>query len=198
MDRLSVALGLVVFLMLGPGSVAVAHGERTIELGSDRVQPGGAVEVRADLGSGEMFEIALISKDDGSRRVISTVPATEDGHFHGYVTVPADVLPGDYLVEASADLAVARVQLTVAGAPIADGLGGGPEREGFAPAVASQGGAGAGEPSARSAGGAAPAASATAPRDGVQGLAIMASAGLVAIVLVTGLRLGHRASRSRP
>jgi hypothetical protein len=99
-----------------------AHGQLILELGSERIQPGGLIEIRGDFGVGEVLEVALISKADGSRRLIATISAVEDGPFQSYVTLPADVPVGDYLLEVAVDLSVVRAPLTVAGSPEVDGL----------------------------------------------------------------------------
>ena len=175
-----------------------AHGELILQLGAERIQPGGAIEVRGDLGSGEQFEIALISKANGSRRWIATIPATEEGHFQSHVVVPADVPEGDYLVEASFDLAVVRAPLTVAGTPINPGEGGeGPDRadslavplpSGFRQDGTSAGGSGA----AGTRGG-------RSPADGllVVGAAIAAAAALIGSLRLVGRRRSA-ASGGRP
>jgi hypothetical protein len=111
------ALGLL--LASGAASSVAAHGEETLELGADRVQPGGSVEVRGDLGAGERFEVALISQADGSRRTLATIQAIEEGHFDTYVTIPPDAPSGAYLVEVTAqdvaDATTARVPFAIAG-----------------------------------------------------------------------------------
>lgn len=99
-----------------------------LELGSERIQPGGSIEVRGDLGVGDVFEVALIAKADGSRRLIATIPAVEEGHFQSYVTVPANVPVGDYLLEVAVDLSVVRAPLAVAGSPFGGEDGGGPDQ----------------------------------------------------------------------
>jgi methionine-rich copper-binding protein CopC len=110
-------------------SPVAAHGDLILELGAERAQPGGSIEVRGDLGAGESFEVALISQTDGSRRPIATIPATEEGHFQSVVTLPTDVVAGDYVVEVSADLVVVQAPLTIAGSPQDGEGGGGPEQE---------------------------------------------------------------------
>ena len=116
-------LGLL--LASGAASSTLAHGEDTLELGADRVLPGGSLEVRGDLGAGERFEVALISQVDGSRRTIATILAIEEGHFDTYVTIPPDAPSGAYLVEVTgqdvADAATARVRLAVVGSRLGEG-----------------------------------------------------------------------------
>lgn len=184
---------------------AAAHGEIYFQVGAERVQPGAEVEVRGDLDAGEAFEITLVSKTDGARRVIATVPAFEEGHFQTYVVIPADTSTGEYLVEAAYDLTVVRAQLTVAGPAIVAGQDqnvGEPEHEGFGAPSASGSGSGAGEfAAAPSAGLAATAASdaGAAPvrgrRDALEGLGIVAIAGVLAVALVGGLRVLRKSGR---
>ena len=61
------AAAVVVLLALAVGPAA-AHGELFFQLGAERVQPGGTVELRADLGAGEAFDVTLISKPGVARR----------------------------------------------------------------------------------------------------------------------------------
>ena len=126
-----VLIAIVGGLLLGTLSAVAAagHGELVLQLGAERIQPGGTIEVRGDLGSGEAFQVALISKADGSRRAIATIPAVDEGHFQSFVTVPADLPSGDYLIEVAVDLVVMRAPLTVTGVPIAPDGGGRPEQE---------------------------------------------------------------------
>lgn len=94
---------------------AAAHGELVFQLGAERVAPGDVVEVRGDLGVGTSVDIVLISKSDGSRRLLASLTDFEEGHFQDYVTIPADVVAGDYLIEAGTDSIAARAPLTIAG-----------------------------------------------------------------------------------
>lgn len=119
MPRLPAAIAVGLLLALGAASSAFAHGEETLELGADRVRPGGSLEVRGDLGSGAAFDITLIAVDDLSRRLLTTVAASEEGHVQAYITIPLDVPAGDYLIEVTNDVTVMRSALTVAGAPVA-------------------------------------------------------------------------------
>ncbi|HEY3164531.1 MAG TPA: hypothetical protein VGJ71_09235 [Candidatus Limnocylindrales bacterium] len=176
--------------------MALAHGELILQLGAEQVQPGGSIEVRGDLGTGESFEVALISKADGSRRLIATIPAVEEGHFQTFVTIPADLAPGAYLLEVAVDLIVARAPLSVAGSPITgEGGGDGPDHAdplvqpmpGSSPAVGGANGAGL-------TGSAAPGtpASTRAGRSALDGLVIVAVAVLGAAALAVVLRLAGR------
>lgn len=197
--RLGAGAVAALALAFSAGSVA-AHGETYLQLGSERIQPGGQIEVRADLGAGDAFEATLISKADGSRRILGTLPATEEGHLQTYLTIPADVPAGDYLVELAYDLTVLRAPLTVAGAPITGGEDGQQpgQDDGFGAAPSMTGGA---LPAAPSAG---PIASGEAPasvrgrRDGIEGLAIVAIAGGAAAGLLAVIRFVRRPSRPKP
>ena len=113
----------VLVLMTAP---VAAHGELVFQLGAERAAPGDVVEVRGDIGAGDSVEIALISKADGARRSIATLTDVEEGHFQSYVTIPADLPAGDYLVEAGSESIAVRAPLAVVG--FAD-LGGGEQRD---------------------------------------------------------------------
>jgi hypothetical protein len=190
------AMALAAAGTIATGAPALGHGETFFQVGAERIQPGGQVEIRFDLGTGDAFEIALVSKADGSRRVIATVGATEEGHYQGYVTVPSDVPAGDYLVEAAVDLVVARAPLTVAGPPIVDGAGGAPEHEGFPQPSGVAGGL---DGTTRSAAPttAAVSTSVRGQRDSAESLAIVGVATVAAVALVGALRLRRRIPRSR-
>jgi hypothetical protein len=99
-----------------------------MQLGSERIQPGGTLGMRGDMGVGEQFQVALISATDGSRRVLGVIPAVEEGHFDTNIVIPTDVAAGDYLVEAGVDALATRAPLTIAGPPIVDGGGEAPDR----------------------------------------------------------------------
>jgi hypothetical protein len=118
--RVMIALVLAASAAALASTSAVAHGELFFQLGAERVQPGGTVEIRADLGAGEAFDVTLISKADGGRRFIATLPAAEEGHLQSFLTIPANVPAGDYLVEVAFDLTVLRTSLTVAGSPVGE------------------------------------------------------------------------------
>jgi hypothetical protein len=71
----------------------------------------------------------LISVTDGSRRLLGTIPAVEEGHFQANVIVPADVPLGDYLLEAGVQNVAIRAPLSIAGTPIVgEGGAGGPDQ----------------------------------------------------------------------
>ncbi|MEO5939914.1 MAG: hypothetical protein ABIZ72_03190 [Candidatus Limnocylindrales bacterium] len=174
-----------------------AHDDVLLQLSAERIQPGGTVEVRGDLGVGESFDIVLISEADGSRRVIASISATEEGHFQSFVVVPADVSAGDYLVEVAVDLTTVRAPLTVAGSPIDAAGGDGPEQEeGLVQPLPS--GFGGGRPAS-----AAPVIDATEPgstgvdRSSIDEAVVIGLGGLLAVTLLGGLRL-HTRRRSGP
>ena len=107
--------------MLVAVAPVVAHGELIFQLGAERIQPGGSVEIRGDVGAGTSVEIVLIGKTDGSRRSLGTLADFEDGHFQGYVTIPADVAVGEYLLEAGTESIAVRAPLVVAGSAVIEG-----------------------------------------------------------------------------
>ena len=198
------AVAVVAVVAAMSSAPVAAHGQPILQLGAERIQPGGSVEVRGDLGIGEVFEVALIAKADGSRRLIATIPAVEEGHFQSFVTVPADVAVGDYLLEVAVDLSVVRAPLTVAGSPIGGEDGGGPDQgDGLGQPLASglAGGAGgAGGLGARSSDPALPGGPPTSTRTGrspIDGVVIIAAAAAIAIGALGGLRLVVR-GRARP
>ena len=152
MQRVLIAAGGGLLLGILSAAAVAGHGELVLQLGAERIQAGGTIEVRGDLGSGEAFEVVLISQVDGTRRLIATIPATEEGHFESYVTVPADTASGDYWVDVAVGSVVARARLTIFGRPLGADEGGRPEQEeglvqslpsGFGPAASPEVGGGA-------------------------------------------------------
>lgn len=112
----------IITVVVFSGVVPVAaHGELLFQVGPERVAPGGVIEVRGDFGAGDSVEIVMISKADEARRSIATVVDFEEGHFQSYVTVPADLPAGDYVVEAVSETITMRAQLRVAGVLILPG-----------------------------------------------------------------------------
>jgi hypothetical protein len=123
------ALAAAALLLVPTASGSVlGHGELILQLGSERIQPGGTLGIRGDLGVGEQFQVALISARDGSRRVLGVIPAVDEGHFDTNMVIPADVAAGDYLVEAGVDALAMRAPLTIAGPAIVGEGGEGPDR----------------------------------------------------------------------
>jgi hypothetical protein len=188
-----VAVMVAVWLgMLATAPVA-AHGESFFQLGAERIEPGGQVEVRADLGAGDRFEVTLISKADGSRRTLGTFPATEEGHLQTWLTIPVDVPAGDYLVELAYDLTVLRAPLTVAGSPLPGGdegqLPG--QDDGFGPPASGSGAPGGPIAAQPSPGPAAPedGEGVRGRRDGIDGPVSVGIALLAAVALLGVLRL---------
>ena len=187
-------------MALAPVSVVAtaAHDDVLLQLSAERIQPGGTVEVRGDLGAGESFEVALIAQTDGSRRVIATIPAIEEGHFQAFVVVPANTSAGDYLVEVAVDLTAVRASLTIAGSPIGAEGGEGPEQEeGLVQPLPS--GFGGREPASAAPGvEATESNSARIDRPSFDGAVVIGAAGiLAAAALLGGLRLRKR-RRSAP
>jgi len=192
--RKAATLVAAFLVILGAAAVvargAAAHGELVLQLGTERIQPGGTVEVRGDLGTGERFEIALISKANGSRQTLGTAPATEEGHLLVNVVIPATIATGDYLLEVGVDSIAMRAPLTVAGQPIATEGGEGPDRaDSLIQPVASAGLAA--PPPGR------PATTPDRPRNAsaVEALAIVGAFALSAVIVLGGLRWAMRRPR---
>lgn len=123
------AAAAVAIVVLSAVMPVAAHGELLFQVGPERVAPGGVIEVRGDFGAGDSVEIVMVSRADDARRSIATVADFEEGHFQSYLTVPADVPAGDYVVEAVSETITMRAQLTVAGAAIAGGGGERPDQD---------------------------------------------------------------------
>ncbi|MBA2381650.1 MAG: hypothetical protein H0V73_06035 [Chloroflexi bacterium] len=203
------AVAVAVVLLQSLAGEILAHGELTFQLGVERVQPGGTLEIRGDLGAGDQLEITLVAKSDGARRLIATIETAEEGHLHTFVTVPADVAVGDYLVEAAFELTVMRAPLTVAGPPIVEEPDEQPGQEegllvpmppGFGSGSGASGGSasvGAGASASAFTDGAGSLAPIGIRRDPIEGMAAV-GAGILAVAVVAGLRIRSGRRRDEP
>jgi hypothetical protein len=200
--RLIVSAAVASAIVLWSAAPVAAPGELILQLSAERIQPGATIEVRGDLGTGEAFEVALVAKADGSRRLIGTITTVDEGHFQSYVTIPADAIPGDYLFEVAADLTVVRAPLTIAGSPIDPGGGGdGPDRgDGLIVPLPSGFGAGGGANASNPTAPFSPSGGSGSTRAGrspIDGALVVGGAALLAIALLGVLRLTVR-RRSGP
>lgn len=113
-----------------------------------RVPPGGGIVVRADiLTSGDV--VLVLIGPSGERVQVGVVDETGDGHFEVVVPVPADVVPGRWILQAESDGAtLAETTIDVTGS--ASDPEGGEPRDQSDPLIAPLGsggqGPGAGSP----------------------------------------------------
>lgn len=107
---------------LSMASTAAAHdGSPRLQLGADRVNPGGTLEVIGDLKTEGAVEVALATGEGGAARLLGTIWADHDGHFQAFVTVPADVSTGSYSLWVRSGVEEATVVISVAGSPVLAG-----------------------------------------------------------------------------
>lgn len=103
--RLLGSLILAVALSVGAANVALAHGEPVIAVEPPVVAAGGQITVTgSEMEPGEVFVISL----EGAAGAIPLGEATvtgegEEGGFTATFTVPADTVPGSYVVSAAAE-----------------------------------------------------------------------------------------------
>jgi hypothetical protein len=96
-------LTIALFLWLWTAPAAWAHsGPPRIELTVERTAPGSALEVRGvNLVPDAPIAIELIGTD--SRYTLGAAQGNEHGDFNQVFTLPADALPGEYVVQASVE-----------------------------------------------------------------------------------------------
>ena len=91
----------------------------TLQLGSERVNPGGTLDLLGDMTAEGSVEITLVADADASTRLLGTVEADRDGHFRSFLTVPGDLAGGSYSVIARTATEEARAPIVIAGTQIA-------------------------------------------------------------------------------
>jgi hypothetical protein len=114
------ALGAVLSLSLAIVSGVSAHGGvATLQLGSERINPGGTLELLGDMATEGSVEITLVAEADGSVLALGTVQADYDGHFQAFLAVPDELPNGSYVVRARAAIDEASAPIVIAGAQVA-------------------------------------------------------------------------------
>ncbi len=103
-------------LWLATAPIVSAHGGvATLQLGAERVGPGGTIEVFGDMTSEGRVVLTLIAASDGATRPLATLVTTDDGHFQAFLVLPADLPGGIYSVAAGNGVDLARAPLVIAG-----------------------------------------------------------------------------------
>jgi hypothetical protein len=111
MKRLFMTL-LALFAVAGP---LLAHGKGRLKLGSQRLTPGGTVELTgSEFAKSESFAILLVGAAGRTR--LGEVRSNDSGRFTITVTLPATLEPGSYRIAMEASdkdlVATADVQVT--------------------------------------------------------------------------------------
>lgn len=118
-----VALVTSAWLLLSVDSASAHGGVPTLQLLSDRINPGGSAELRGDMTGDEPVKLSL-QAGDGSTLVLGTIETDWEGHFVTSMTIPADVAAGTYVVRVMSPFEEATTRIVVAGPPLApDGEG---------------------------------------------------------------------------
>jgi len=120
-DR-SAALAAVVIAslwLLASVSIVDAHGGvPTLQLGSERVNPGGTLELLGDMTAEGPVDIGIVAGAGGEPRQLGTATADETGHFLVYMSVPSDLPVGSYVVRARSASDEASAPVSVVGVPL--------------------------------------------------------------------------------
>jgi hypothetical protein len=111
----------VVVLVALTASAAAHGGVATLQLGTERANPGATIEVIGDMTTAGQVVLTVVSAIDGAAREVATVVSDEDGHFQAFVTLPTDVPGGQATVVASIGQDVVGAQVVIAGSPVASG-----------------------------------------------------------------------------
>jgi hypothetical protein len=107
-----------------------------LQLGADRVNPGGALEVIGDLKAEGGVEVTLVTGAGGATYSLGTIWADHDGHFQAFVTIPVDAPTGSYSLLVRSGVDEATVGILVAGLPVSAGDEGQPPGQDEARAAA--------------------------------------------------------------
>ncbi|MDO8483960.1 MAG: hypothetical protein Q7S35_03315 [Candidatus Limnocylindrales bacterium] len=113
---------LAAALTLAATSPVSAHGGvATLQLGSERINPGGTLEVVGDMTTDGSIALILIADADGAARPMATLAAGDDGHFQAFVVIPGDVPEGSYTVSAGNGVDLTRAPIVIAGVRVPEG-----------------------------------------------------------------------------
>jgi hypothetical protein len=99
-------------------SVSAHGGVPTLQLNTDRINPGGTVELRGDMTGDEPVELSL-QAGDGSTLALGSIETDWEGHFVAALTMPVDVAAGTYVVRVKSPFEEATTKIVVAGPPLA-------------------------------------------------------------------------------
>ena len=100
-------------------TLARAHGGvPTLQLNTDRINPGGTVELRGDMTGDEPVDLSL-QAGDGSTLALGSIETDWEGHFVAALTMPLDVAAGTYVVRVKSPFEEATTKIVVAGPPLA-------------------------------------------------------------------------------
>lgn len=103
-------------------AAANAHGGvATLQLSSERTNPGATIEVIGDMTTDGSVILTLIAAGDGAVRPLATLLVVDDGHFQAFVELPSDLPGGSYTVTAANGLDFASAPLVITGPAVAGG-----------------------------------------------------------------------------
>jgi hypothetical protein len=114
---MSAVLAAMAWLLL-VASVSAHGGVPTLQLNTDRINPGGTVELRGDMTGDEPVELSLQAAD-GSTLALGSIETDWEGHFVAALTMPIDVAAGTYVVQVKSPFEEATTKVVVAGPPLA-------------------------------------------------------------------------------
>jgi hypothetical protein len=111
------SLGLAVALLVLSAAGVTAHGGvPTLQLGAERINPGGTIELLGDMTTEGTVELSLVGGT--TVRSLGNAVADYEGHFQMFVIVPVDIAAGRYTVHAESAVERASAPLVVAGPPL--------------------------------------------------------------------------------
>jgi hypothetical protein len=113
---MSGVVGALAALLL-VASVSAHGGIPTLQLQTDRINPGGFVELRGDMTGDEPVELSL-QAGDGSTLALGSIQTDWEGHFVTSVVIPPDVAAGTYIISVSSPFEEATTKIIVAGPPL--------------------------------------------------------------------------------
>jgi FtsP/CotA-like multicopper oxidase with cupredoxin domain len=98
-------------------TVAAHGGVPILQVSSERVQPGGSLDVLADMTSQGSFEVILLAPAGAEQWTLGRFDTDYEDHIRVVVVIPTDVPAGGYQIVARGDREEASAPLEVSGSP---------------------------------------------------------------------------------
>ena len=105
-------------LFVQVGVTAGHGGVATLQIGGERINPGGTVDVRGDMTTEGPVEISIVAEGDVEGRALATIDADAEGQFQAFLIVPVDLPAGAYAVRAQSTAEQASAPIEIAGAAV--------------------------------------------------------------------------------
>jgi hypothetical protein len=105
------------------GSATGHGGVPILQAASERVNPGGTLDLLGDMTTEGSVQILLGAPSDAVVWTLGSADADHEGHFRVFLVVPVDLPAGDYRIRARMATEEATTRIVVSGPPIVEGGG---------------------------------------------------------------------------